>query len=569
MVRRPRGRGSIGSLRRMGELATIRLAIVGMLMEHTSMDSCRFRSIWPALFVLILTVAIGAPRAVARDEFVNRVNAAFSGIPKEKRSDLILLPVLAKMEAPPAEVDTMDKAVLLLPTSPGWDTVMTWVNGQPQRDVLKALREVTKEEDWRISMLFAQGYGVEEVSDFPDLIDAGMYTELGDPPTLATAKFGHMEKILQMWILANLDATRLVKEGNFVEAIDTMYFGMYFARQMAERPMLVEKRAGMRGVRQALERIRDIVYQDMKAEQHKLTYKDLARYVQRLEEGKGYLGIDRILLPTGTIIAAEQILTRVMIEKKGVNEETFAVVMARVAATDRPLRLLSESAYWESIRPQHEGWFASYDMLIGRDRRGGLAADWAKRWSLGPHDPFTKMQSDYRKFVANGPKYAALRAVLSGIEDLMPYKTALSTEVAGTRMSLAIYGYFREHNASFPPSITAIRPKYVPAVDVDPFSSAERPLGYFVPVRDNIPAQDPRKDPVPWTVHCYPPKPFGNFTIPLRADTFVLFSVGPDNDNVNAKDATQEDTTGEGDYILWPPMLSLIRQNLIDTGELK
>jgi hypothetical protein len=459
-----------------------------------------------------------------------------------------------------------------LPTADAWQAAVQWAQAEPQKAVLKALKDVTAEEDYHVAMVFAQGYGVDAVADHPELISTNMYTDLGDPPMLATASFGFLPKMRQMYILSNIEASRQMEQGDFVGALDTLFDILYFARQMTDRPMLPEKLVGMSGIRQTLERIRDVVYQDHRAEKHHLEYKDLRRYVDRLEEQKGYVAAERIPLPYGTFDAAEQVLTRVLEEKKGVNEFAFATVMARVGSHDRPLRLLSESAYWESVRPLHEGWYASMDMLVGKDhkaRNGGLRYDWEKRWNLSPHDSYNKLESDYGRYVANGPRFAVLRAVLSGIKDLYPMKTALRTELAGTRMSLAVYGYWREHNASFPPDISAIRPAYVREVDSDPYATTRRPISFFVPIRDNIPRQDPRKDPVPWMVHCYPPKPYDSFVIPLRDDTFVLYSVGPDDTSVNAKDATQQDPELEGDYLLWPPMLSLIRQHLIDKGELK
>lgn len=523
----------------------------------------------------LLTLLLGAlavPVTARADEFVNRVNAAFAKIPPEKRSDLILLPPMAKMEPPPAEIDTVDKAVLLLPSSAGWDAAVAWCQGEPQKAVLAALSQITAEEDFHVAMVFAQGYGVEAVADKPELISANLFTELGDPPTLANAQFGYLEKMRQVKILAYMEASRLMKEGNFVGAIDVMFDVLYFARQLADRPMLPEKLIGMKNIGEALERIRDVVYQDLRAETHKLDYKVLRSYVERLDAEKGYIGIDRITLPMGTLDAAEQVLTRVLIEKKGVNDATFVPVLSRVAAGNRPLRLFSEAAYWESIRPLHEGWYASMDMLVGKDynaRNGGLRYDWQKRWELNPHDSYVKLPSDYKRYVANGPRFAALRAVLADMEQLYPIKTALRTEVVGTRMSLAVYGYAREHNSSFPPGLSSIRPAFVQAIDFDPYATSKRLIGYFVPIRDNIPKQDPRKDPIPWSIRCFPGKPYKSFSIPLREDTFVLFSVGPDDASTNAKDATQWDTNAEGDYLLWPPMISLIRQHLIDSGELK
>lgn len=521
------------------------------------------------LVALALTLGLSPRPAQARDEFVNRVNEPLSKIPKSKRSDLILLPTLVDLVSPPAEVAKVGQAVLMLPTSDAWPTVEAWAKAAPQQAVLKALADITKEEDYHVAMVFAQGYGVEAALETTDLIAAGMYTELGDPPMLANAVFGYLPKMRETEILANVEATRLVAAGDSVGALDTLFHLMYFGRQMADRPMLPEKSFGMNVIGRALERIRDVVYQDMRSPQRRLDYKALRGYVERLEENTGYLGINRIPLPTGTFLAADQVLNRVLEYKKGVNEATFAVVLARVASHDRPLRLFSEMAYWDTARPQHEGWYASRDMLVGRDENGGLVYDWTKRWNLSPHDSLVKSPSDYKRHVARGPRFAALRAVLSGVETLFPMRLALRAEVAGTRMALAIYGYTRQQNETFPPLLSSIRPAFVSAIDNDPYSTSRQPLGYFVPIRDRIPKQDPRMDPIPLMVHIYPTRSYKSFVIPLRDDTFVLYSVGPDDASVLAKDVTQEDPELEGDYLLWPPVISLIRQSMIDAGELK
>jgi hypothetical protein len=217
------------------------------------MGSSRSRRLFLGISTLILGAVFTTPLALAQD-YLARTNEPFKSVPQDKRSELLILPALAKMEAPPAEVDSIDKAVLILPTSAGWETALKWVQAQPQKDVLKALSDVTKEEDYHTAMVFAQGYGVDEVADYPALISAGMYTELGDPPTLATAKFGYLDKMEQMQWLSNVEATRRVGEKDFIGAIDTMFDYLYFSRQMAERPMLKEKMLGMRGIRQALER---------------------------------------------------------------------------------------------------------------------------------------------------------------------------------------------------------------------------------------------------------------------------------------------------------------------------
>ena len=61
-------------------------------------------------------------------------------------------------------------------------------------------------------MAFGQLYGVEGVDI--EMIAAGLYTDLGDPPTLAGARIGYMPMLDRLAILVNVEATRLAAEGS-------------------------------------------------------------------------------------------------------------------------------------------------------------------------------------------------------------------------------------------------------------------------------------------------------------------------------------------------------------------
>lgn len=521
-----------------------------------------------ALILLVLTVGVLLAPAPARaDEFIDRVNAAFARIPDAKRSDLVILPLLAKMTDPPAQVGTPMQSMLLNSQRAAWPAAAEWAQAEPQKALIKALSDVTNEEDYRVAMVFAQGYGVDAVADHPELIKAKLYTELGDPPTLTGAEHGYLPAFGKLQLLANVEATRLADSGDPGAALEVLFDWLYFSRQIADRPFLKEKAWAINSIKLTLQRIRDICYEDSRAQKHALTAKIMHDLTVRLfDDKKGYLGLDRIRLPEGDFEGAQQLLTRVMVAKGGTNAEAFGLVLARIGASERPLRLLSESAYWDQIRPSHAGWYESMDMLVGKDGNGGIIADWRNRWDLSPFDPVVKKSSDYQRHVAGGPKFAVLRMSLGGVEALFPMRLAARAEAAGARMSLAVYG-FTLQNGGFPPSLTSVRPYFVDAIDKDPYSGAKRAIEYFVPVRDT-PKGD-RGEVVPYEIHVYPGAPYPNFAVKVRDDVFVVYSVGPDDNRVMSKDATQDDPKLEGDYLFWPPVVSLLRKHLLQNHLLK
>jgi hypothetical protein len=88
-----------------------------------------------------------------------------------------------------------------------------------------------------------------------------------------------------------------------------------------------------------------------------------------------------------------------------------------------------------------------------------------------------------------------------------------------------------------------------------------------VPVRDT-PKGD-RGEIIPYEIHVYPGAPYPNFSVKFRDEVFILYSAGPDESRSMVKDATQDDPKLEGDYLLWPPVPSLLRKHLIQKNLLK
>lgn len=522
--------------------------------------------------LIVAVVALASVQAHA-DNFVDRVNDAYVGVSESKRSDVVILPLFLEFQEPPVFLRTPMEAALLPAGSTNWQAAADWAAAEPQQALIKGIAQVTEDTDFRTAMQFAQPYGIEGVAGHFDLISAGLYTDLGDPPTLAAAKHGYMPAMRNLELLAHVEATRLFAEGDVAAAVDHMIHWACFARQFADRQFLEEKKWAMQALRLALERVRDLAYRDFESEQPALDAETIIEYLERIEAA-GYLEVDRLNLPSGNFIGAEQLVRRVINEpgNGGLADPTeFAMAMAGIAAAERPLRLFAEAAFWRAAAATHAGWHESLDMA----KR--VPADWERRWLLQPNDPVLATETDYERMVLQGGKYSVLVYVLAGVQDLFLLRRELTVEAPGTRNALALYGYTLSFNV-FAPAVTSVRPRFLPTMERDPYSRRGDYFQYFVPVKDT--PQGPRGEIQPWDVEVFPPEPYEPFIVPFTEtqsnvdggewSDFILYSVGPDDRRGRVQFVTQADPSyREGDYILWPPLISMLRQRLQDSGELE
>lgn len=516
----------------------------------------------PLLTACTLAVTALAPRALG-DEFVDRVNAAFRGIPADKRSDKVILPLVAAMDPAPSILRTPERAALLGNKGPGWSECAEWAQKPAQKAVLDALEKVTKEEDRLKAYAFAQPYGAEAMGsdkESIDLLSKNMYTELGEPPLLAAATFGYLRPLENAGMLVQVEASRRVEAGDLTGALKVLTDWLFFCRQIVDRPFLKEKKWAMEAMKLALERMRDVAYQDFRSESRKADAAQIREVITRLRERRGFLLLDRITLPEADFIASEQLLAMVMSPSGEPDPDRFGRFLARASSADKPLRLFSSSAYWDSAREGHASLRDSNDML--RIIRG----DWFKRWQLTPFDRMMGTNTDYRKKVVTSPKYATLIGPFRPIDDLFSLRQQLRTELGGTRMTLGVIGFVARQK-TLPLTLAAARPEFIDAIDKDPFNAGTtNDLRYFVPQRDTT---RPGEDPKPHVIKLYPPPPQPTFEVPFGPDMFVIFSVGPDGSGEFASLATQTRQGISGDYLLFPPTISLFRQRLLDIDQLK
>jgi hypothetical protein len=514
--------------------------------------------------VIAISLLSAVGTTARADQYVTQANSEYAKVRSDQRSDTVILPVLHKMQAVPEGVRDAIPAALMTKESSRWAAVKAWCEAKPQQDAIEALKKVTNEQDSRRAFAFAQPYGSAAVD--PEFIEMGLYTELGEPPTLAAADFKYLGAIKNLEILCHLEATRLMAEGKATDALDLVRRWAYFARSMSDREFLAEKTAGMNMLGLAITRMRDIVYVDAIGGTPTITPATLRTTVAALDEQRTVIAIDRIRLPSADRLASEQLVSRTFAGDGPANAEVFSRTFAAARSVGRPARRFSESAKWDSLSALHADGKATNQQIRG------LFDDWQKRWQLPTGNSIHQTQTDYVKL--DKVRFSSIDAVMGDLGVLLPLRQQLRAEAVGTRTALAIQAFATQQKAP-PPALESIVPTYLanPAMLTDPYDkaareSAARRVGYFVPERAGVAAGG---KPTIHEVRVFPKVTgvtYNNFVAPVRGNTFVLYAAGPDGNLNGATLATQAVEDAKGDYLIWPPVLSLLRQNLSETGQL-
>lgn len=512
-----------------------------------------------------------APIAAAQD-FIEMANALYADIRPESRSDLVILPVLGRMAEPPRGVETVDKAALQpVSDSPIWREAAAWAQAQPQRDALDALARVTEETDYRFAMAFGLPYGVESLvggSDAGiDIVAADLHIDLdvGGTPLLAGADFRYFEGLRRLICLVQVEATRLASEGDPKAALDLLAQGLFFSRQIADRQFAEEMTLGVRLMSTHLHRIRDIVYVDLRGERHLADEQDfLVEFIDRIAEKNragepGYLGVERLRFPQGNALAAEQLAHHVL-TNSGVNESTFVRTMSSMTAGNHPLMLFSQTPRWEQTGED-------FPVLLGTATRWveQIQSDLESRWNLrDPHDPIMTQRLTIDGYLAAFGQDAPILQSMAPLRPLLGHWQRVRLEAIGTRHALALAGYEYAFN-QIAPTASSVRPRWIVEIEPDPLNSqylrSNPSLQYIIPGRQT---------PEPTHTVNIVIEGEANFSKRFRDDEFLLFSVGGDSQSNVAVEVqnTPENIPG-ADYLIWPPVLSLMRENLQTIGQLR
>jgi hypothetical protein len=503
-----------------------------------------------------MSLFLAGTGAVRADEFTARANASYGVVPQPQRSDLILLPVIAKMDAVPRAVSILSQAALLPADAASFADAAAWAQRPAQQAVLAALETATKERERNKSFAWGLPYGVEDVPT--DLVVARLYTELGDPPTLASARHYWIVELEKVACLVNVEATRLAADGKPTQAVDLMIRWACLSRQIVERKMFAEVKWGMTHMVQALERVRDIAYTDFRGQRQL----DQAKIFDQIKDvsPESILSIGQLKFPDGDQIAVEQVAARVFAGKRA-DPDRFGGTMARLGSVDFPLRLFSESERWRRSAALHASG-PDTDLKIR-----SVFLDYKRRWNFDWFDRALATPTEYSKL--GRTRFALITRSMPDMKELQDLRQMIAVEMIGTRLSLAIVGYTYA-NKSLPPQLTGVRPRWVERIPSDPFSQElDLSLGtkqrrvpeYILPPReadsallqmDIVPAEG------------------SPFLAKIPRETPILYSVGSDNTRQQARRVQNTTQLVQGaDYLIWPPVISLNRQYLRDAQLIK
>jgi len=493
--------------------------------------------------LVCLAAVLASPRAVA-DSYVDRVNGQFASIPDDRRSDLVLLPILAELTPPPAAIGGPSGAMLLMPGDALWPLAEGWATGAWPGEIFEALERITSVEDPRRAFVYAQPYGLEATD--AEFRGTRLAIRLAGGRLLASADYGYLSGLTNIETLVHIEVGRRLSEGEAARALGLLRDWAYFSRQICDRPFFAEARWGFLSMVRAFERMRDVAYVDFHGSRT-LGSGDLSRAIARIAP-EGYLDFSRLPLPEGERIAAEQLASRTL----GPDAPTdgFAAEMALATTGPRPLRLFGEATRWAGAGDIHRG---RSETLAELDR---IYGDLIARFKAPEHSPLLDPPTLLSR-VSSG-RFALIDAVCSGMDEIFPLREWLRTEAVGTRHALGAVGYALRFGA-FPPDVSAIRPEWVDRIEADPWNpdrAAGRvpPLGYFVPVRD-------RTSPEPHEVKFESSRLSEPVELVFGEDVFVMYSVGPDETNGFARtlrDSLEGRDTNR-DHIVWPPAVTLLR----------
>lgn len=428
------------------------------------------------------TLVAAAAQAKTDAEWIAEANAIYQGrdhaVVGDRRVESRLFPAMTGMEAPPAVVSTALRAAMAVPGRAEWEAAKAWAQGSSQRPALEALLEVGASGSGH---RLTQGYGADAASDA--LVGAGLYTDLGEPPLLAGAWFAYLDKLDWLSSLVQVEATRLLEEGEAQSAGDLLLAWTRLARMVADREMAREMEWGMRAMVVGIERLLDIAHSWPEV----MTSEAVASFATGLK--KEDMTVSRLRPPRANVIAGRQLVERVYEDRGGPDPRTFGATMARLSAADRPLRMFGEAARWQTRAERQADVFDMSDAI--QAAHGELEY----RWTLDRFDAFQRVPT----VLADSPadSYAALHVAMARLDELMALRDRLETQTAGARLALGVEAYSLRFDR-FPPALAAIRPQFVPEIDRDPWSVYKGRFAdfeYFVPIRDE--PRSVREEPRP------------------------------------------------------------------------
>lgn len=438
-----------------------------------------------------LLMTVSTP-TIAREDpslFVARADQMGEAGSGTKAIEDVLFPALAAMDPRPEWMDgDRTRFIKCVPGSADWAEAEAWVMGDPQRDAIEALAtctDATGGTKWVLGL----PYGTDSLD--PVWVEKGLSISLSQANLLATARFEYFGGLDALRDLVLLKIHRQANAGEGEAALETAIDLVRLGRYVSERPFSDESVYGYALMSVGLQAMRDAAY----------TYPDAFRDRQVLVEAAGALAYDdlkwtQFIFPEGEKLAAEQLMARTIVERRGVDEAKYIETLSALSSNERPLRRFGAADRWRSAAVLQGDWFAT-ESVINRVW-GDLKKRWDYRLSNSQHARETDLE------MLSNPANEMVVSVARKVMRVFPARRVVLNELGATRIALASVAW-KTTQFDWPPggNTAALRPNYLSAIDTDLYNwhprwEAFQPFGYFVPIRDEN--FDMRVDPHPHAV---------------------------------------------------------------------
>ena len=401
------------------------------------------------------------------------------------------------------------------PGMSNWDQISGWAESNP--GMAKAIIEA------ETKTLFGLPYGKKNLPS--RYVEAGLYAEIGKDGALHSHDIAYLRALEAITTYGTVESYRLFEAGQIQEAIDLAIAVTFVARQCCDREMMSEVFYSIPLTSWLLENLRDMMwlYQDkISPDQFAMISRQKLPFLRPDR--------NRLLMPEGDKIVAEELLKTVFTEQGQPDEDRFAESFAVIQASEKPLTRMGAAQRWRLIAPLHDSLEDSVDRL------NLIYDDWYRRWWVQEYDRILNFDTQFER--TNEVRYAAVVFAMQDMEDLFDYRKELMASVYGTSIAAGLAGYDRQRGA--PPN--DIEQAYATLMrkrdNRDPFEVNFEPFKYRVLDAD-------------LTVDT----PDGRLRIPRG--TGLLYSRGHNLDDDRGADHSRDG--GSGDMILWPPMRVLAR----------
>lgn len=418
-----------------------------------------------------------------------------------------------------------------------YEQALEWAGGKGQQT---AVDLILKKDDHGFNAtqreLFGLPYGAENIPVGMDDYEFAVYIDKGQ---LRMVDFAYLPRYEELIALFNAEMHRAAKAGDTSRSAQCAIAMIRMVRQLCDREYYEEKVRAFDLLVECSIRLRELMW----IYRESFTVEDLRTITQELE----WLDLPRIKFPIAEGLIVEQLIEQIFGDDNWPDKEKLPVIMSHYESQDQPLERFETAIKWQTLAEEHATRIETVNAL--HDAIG----NWELRWKLPVHDPMLNQYND--EFDDLDPvKYAVIRMSLSKLDSLFDQRVPFYTQINGTACAAGVLAFMIKENgklvpgkladpATIPLTLAQIQPSFVGAerMLVDMYDPDEIKLHYT-----SVKKRDFRVVTQGYDIQT----PNGIVFIPEHWP--LLWSIGPDKSDGDAKIYSPDGSDSNGDLIFWP-----------------